>query len=79
MLIQVKLFATLRRYAGDTLPGQPIPVELPAGATLQDLVEQLGIPPEETKVTFVNARAQEMDWVLQPGDEVGIFPPIGGG
>ena len=79
MLIQVKLFATLRRYAGDTLPGQPIPVELPAGATLQDLVDQLDLPPEETKVVFVNARAQELDWVLQEGDEVGIFPPIGGG
>jgi molybdopterin synthase sulfur carrier subunit len=79
MLIQVKLFATLRRYAGDTPPGQPLPVELPVGATLQDLVQQLGIPPEETKVAFVNARAQELDWILQPGDEVGIFPPIGGG
>jgi len=79
VLIQVKLFATLRRYAGDTLPGQPIPVELPAGATLQDLVDQLDLPPEETKVVFVNARAQVLDWVLQEGDEVGIFPPIGGG
>lgn len=79
MLIQVKLFATLRRYAGDTSPGQPIPVELPTGATLQDLVERLGIPPDDTKVTFVNGRAQELNWVLQPGDDVGIFPPIGGG
>jgi sulfur-carrier protein len=79
MLIQVKLFATLRRYAGDTSPGQPIPVELPAGATLQDLVELLGIPLQETKIAYVNAKAQELDWVLQPGDEVGIFPPIGGG
>jgi len=79
MLIQVKLFATLRRYAGNTSPGQPIPVELPAGATLQDLVELLGIPLQETKIAYVNAKAQELDWVLQPGDEVGIFPPIGGG
>ena len=79
MLIQVKLFATLRRYAGDIPLGQPIPAELPAGATLQDLVERLGIPPDQTKVTFVNGRAQELNWILQPGDEVGIFPPIGGG
>jgi molybdopterin synthase sulfur carrier subunit len=79
MLIQVKLFATLRRYARETSPGQPLLVELPVGATLQDLVRQLGIPAEETKVAFVNARAQELDWILQPGDEVGIFPPIGGG
>ena len=79
MLIQVRLFATLRRYAGDTSLGQPIPVELPAGATLEDLVEMLGIPREETRVAFVNARAQELAWVLRLGDGVGFFPPIGGG
>jgi molybdopterin converting factor small subunit len=77
--VQVKLFATLRRFAPDVPPGKVCAVDLPDGATLQDLVNRLGIPSEETKVAFVNGRAQEMDFVLKPGDEVGIFPPIGGG
>jgi molybdopterin converting factor small subunit len=79
MLIEVKLYATLRRYAAETPSGQPCMVELTEGATLQELVDRLGIPPEETRVVFVNGRAQEMDYTLQPGDQVGIFPPIGGG
>jgi molybdopterin converting factor small subunit len=42
-------------------------------------VNQLGIPAEETKVTFVNGIVQTLDYVLKPGDDTGIFPPIGGG
>lgn len=79
MYVRVKLFATLRRYAGEIPAGKPLELELSEGTTLQELVDRLGLPPEETKVTFVNGRSQDLDFVLQPGDEVGIFPPIGGG
>jgi sulfur carrier protein ThiS len=68
-----------RRFAGDTPAGQPLELELDQGSSLQDLIDCLGIPPEETKVAFVNGRAQELDYILESGDEVGIFPPIGGG
>jgi sulfur carrier protein ThiS len=79
MKIQVKLFASLSRFSPGGLPGTPFSVELKEGVTLQDLVKQLGIPAEETKVTFVNGIVQTLDYVLQPGDDTGIFPPIGGG
>jgi molybdopterin converting factor small subunit len=79
MKIQVKLFATLGRFSPGGLPGTPFEVELKEGAALQDLVDQLGIPAEETKVTFVNGIIQTLGYVLKPGDETGIFPPIGGG
>jgi sulfur carrier protein ThiS len=79
MKIQVKLFATLGRFSPGGLPGTPFAVELKMGATLQDLVNQLGLPAEETKVTFVNGIVKTPDYVLKPGDDAGIFPPIGGG
>jgi len=79
MKIHVKLFATLSRFSPGGLPGTPFDVEVKEGTTLQDLVEQLGIPAGETKVTFVNGIAQTLGYVLQPGDDTGIFPPIGGG
>jgi molybdopterin synthase sulfur carrier subunit len=80
MKVQVKLFATLGRYAGrDKLPGTPFEVELAEGAALDDLLRQLNLPAEEVKLCFVNARMEELDFILQNGDEVGIFPPIGGG
>ncbi|MCA1954518.1 MAG: MoaD/ThiS family protein [Anaerolinea sp.] len=31
------------------------------------------------KLCYVNGRYQEADYALNEGDEVGIFPPIGGG
>ncbi len=79
MEIYVKLFATLRTYLGNAPSGTPVTVHIPAGSTLGELVEQLKLPPEEVKICFVNGRIVELDYLLTEGDEVGIFPPIGGG
>lgn len=79
MLVTVKLFASLVRYSAGGLPGTPFEVDIPESTNLLQLVEQLKIPSNEAKVVFVNGLIKDLDWVLQPGDEVGIFPPIGGG
>ena len=79
MQVRVKLFATLGRHATDAPPGMPFEVALPDGTTVETLVDQLRLPREDVKLVFVNGRARPLDWVLQPGDELGIFPPIGGG
>jgi sulfur carrier protein ThiS len=54
-------------------------MEVPGGATVADLVDRLKLPHEEVKVFFVNGRARSMDWPLEAGDDVGIFPLIAGG
>jgi len=77
--IYVKVFATLVRHMPGVSAGAPFEIELPAGATVQTLVERLELPQDEVKVVFVNGRARPADWMLAAGDEVGIFPPIGGG
>ncbi len=79
MQVRVKLFATLCRYFSNAAPGIPFEMELPEGATLANLVNQLKLPCEEVKVFFVNGRARPPDWPLEPGDEVGIFPLVAGG
>jgi sulfur carrier protein ThiS len=88
MLIQAKLFATLIRMVPDEIrarypqsarAGSPLSVDLPEGSTLADLVDHLGLPPEKVRVIFVNGRVQQRDTILNAGDEVGIFPPVGGG
>lgn len=79
MQVHVKLFATLCRYSGNVAPGIPFEIELPEGATLADLVNHLKLPHEEVKVFFVKGRARPVDWALEAGDEVGIFPLIAGG
>ena len=79
MRVHTKLFATLVRLVPDTTSGTPFDVELPAGATLAALLSHLGLPAGEVRMVFVNGRARPMDWVLNPDDDVGIFPPVGGG
>jgi molybdopterin synthase sulfur carrier subunit len=79
MQVTVKLYATLRRYSKAENINDSFDIELKDGAIVNDLVEAVGIPTEEVKLTFINGRVQEPDWILQPGDQVGIFPPIGGG
>jgi len=52
--VQVKLFATLRRYRPGLKMGQALAVELPAGATVGQLIRELGLPEEEVRMVFVN-------------------------
>jgi molybdopterin converting factor small subunit len=79
MKVTVKLFATLTRFGQGEKAGTPFIIELSEGATLQDLVGLLKIPAEETRVIFVNGIIQEPDYKLKDKEEVGLFPPIGGG
>ena len=86
--VYVKLFAglvqnvppdILARQSGAIRSGTPLAVSLPKGSTLGDLVTHLTMPPEKVRITFVNGRTRKLDHVLSDGDEIGIFPPIGGG
>jgi molybdopterin synthase sulfur carrier subunit len=88
MQVHAKLFATLvsqvpdpiqKRYPQGIRAGYPLEIDLPEGSTLGDLIDHLALPREKVRVIFVNGRAQQLDYRLVPGDEVGIFPPIGGG
>lgn len=77
--VHVKLFATLREYRPGVPMGEAFAVDLPEGARVRDLVRHLGLPKAEVKLVYVNALFREMDHVLADGDELGIFPPVGGG
>ena len=79
MRVQVRLYASLRAYLPPPAPGAPTVVDVPDGATVGDLLQKLFIPHDEVKVVFVNGRTRPPEWVLQDGDEVGVFPPVGGG
>ena len=77
--IQVKLFATLRQRYSHLDIGEPMAVELPEDATTGQLLAHLQIPDEQVKIIFVNHVIRDRDHTLADGDEVGIFPPVGGG
>ncbi len=79
MRVTVKLFATLTRFKSGAKAGRPFEVDLPDGAVVKDLIDQLMIPAEETKIVFINNIIRENDAKLNDGDVVGMFPPVGGG
>lgn len=79
MRVTVKLFATLIRFKTGIRSATPFDMDLPEGAAVQDLIEALRIPPEETHVIFINNIIEDLGSGLKEGDVVGIFPPVGGG
>ena len=69
-------------YAGDKLVlAQSRAREVPDGEekVLRDVVESLKIPSEVDCLTVVNGRDAAPEFVLSPGDELAMFPPLSGG
>jgi sulfur carrier protein ThiS len=52
---------------------------LDSGASVADLIRKTGIPDQEIWMITVNAKKASLDQVLQHGDEVRLFSPLGGG
>ena len=80
MRINVLLFAS---YA-DALGGPSVEVELPAGATVGDLVRQLRAAPGATALpprplVALNQAYARWDQPIGHDDEVAVIPPVAGG
>lgn len=54
-------------------------MEIPEGTDVAALIETLNISPNEIAILLVNGRNSKPDHILQEGDTVSLFPPIGGG
>lgn len=74
MIVNVKLFATLRinRFSEKRC-------DLPQGTSVGELIRELELPREQISIIFVNGRHAKPETILNDGDEVSLFPPIGGG
>ena len=77
--IEVRLYATLRKYYPDLGIGESLVMALDDKAKLGNLLDELKLPKEEVKVAFVNGKREEESYLLRDGDRIGIFSPIGGG
>lgn len=76
--IDLKLFVTLARYHPSAKGGSG-PHEVVSGTTVERLIKDLGIPPDTVKLIFVNGKKVPVSAVLEDGDRLGLFPPVGGG
>lgn len=73
--IDFKLFVSLTPYLPPNANAYPVP----EGQSIAWLIAHLGLPEDLVKLIFVNGRRAERSYLLQDGDRVGIFPPVGGG
>jgi molybdopterin converting factor small subunit len=84
MQIQLRLFASLR----DRLPAGTRgrgSLELPDGANLQRLLDELDIEPRLAQMVLIDGqqaprdRQKRLAMVLQHDQTISIFPPVAGG
>jgi molybdopterin converting factor small subunit len=73
--IQIKLFATM----ASKLPADADQYPIRGQTAVKDLLSELGIPAHQAKLIFINGRKAGPDTLLQDGDRLGVFPPVGGG
>ncbi|SET19004.1 Molybdopterin converting factor, small subunit [Natronincola peptidivorans] len=73
MQVDVKLFASLRegRFESEK-------AELENQSRVIDVIKKYNIPLEEVHICLVDGRDADTEHVLQDGNTVSLFPPVGG-
>lgn len=74
MQVNVKLFASLREGRFKTEVA-----DFDSNSRVIDVMNKYNLPPEEVAICLVNGRDADNEHILQNGDTVSLFPPVGGG
>ena len=74
--VEVRLYAGLRAHLKGATS---VSVEIEPGETIRGVLEKLSVPLGQTRIIFLNHRAADLDQQLVGGEELGVFPAIGGG
>jgi molybdopterin converting factor small subunit len=77
MRVQVELQGHLQQYAKDG--GKYVEIELREGATVGELIAQLGVPAETTWNAAMNGKLVYDNDLLSDGAVLMLFPPLAGG
>jgi molybdopterin converting factor small subunit len=77
MKVAVKCFATLAE-ADNCDYRDSTEYELSAGADVKALMRHLKVAEDQVKLVFINGKKSDPTERLADGDEVGLFPPVGG-
>ena len=83
MKITFKLFATLSDYLPPERQGNILPIEVPEGTSITDIVHQFQLPIKLVHLVLVNGKyikVEERDtYTLKEDDVLAIWPPVAGG
>jgi len=79
MKVNLSLYASLASHLPEKCTANSCTMELAAGTSIRELLDQLNIGIDEPKVMFINGVHARLDDIIKDGDRVAIFPPIAGG
>lgn len=79
MVIEVRLFASLRRYRPTGSDSGTVSVDVAEGISLGELLDELEISPAEIRTMMVNGMGSDAARVLADGDRIDLFPEDFGG
>ena len=74
MLVEVRLFATLRNNRE-----KKVYIEALEYITPLEILAKVGIEKEEVAILLINGRTGLFNKKLIEGDYLSVFPPVGGG
>ena len=84
MKITFKLYASLTEYLPpEALRGNSVVLDVPAEATIDNIIQPYGMPPRLVHLVLVNGvfvpPERRATHLLVEGDVLAIWPPIAGG
>lgn len=84
MKITLKLFASLTDYLpADARSGNVVELDAAADASISQIIEPFGLPPQLVHLVLVNGAyvepSRRLTQTLREGDVLAIWPPIAGG
>lgn len=74
MEIEVRLFATFRQGREKIQK-----IKIRENTTILDILNIIDIKEEEVAIMLLNGRDATSDRIVEDGDIVSLFPPVGGG
>lgn len=88
MRVQLKLFATLGEHLpleldGHRRRGNELPIEVPEGTTVQEVIHRFSLPAGLVHLVLVNGEfihpSHRSTHRLVEGDALAMWPPVAGG
>ncbi len=74
MEVEVRLFATFREGREKKQK-----IKIKENTTILDIIKMLNIDENEVAIMLLNGRDGNSDRMLNDGDVISLFPPVGGG